>query len=299
MKQSNLWPTILEAAQALGEHYSPAMDQAVTDVGLPGWYVGLLFVALNFDPEPISAERLRRRAAYTSPRTYAERFSQACGQGYLVPVAGAENEYRLTDLGRQAAQGIIEAIYASMATLQPMPTADLERLAGLLQRLVMACLEAPEPPGKWCLRLSRRTDPGERASVIALIDQYITDLANYRDDAHLASWQPLGVEGQAWEALTFLWSGEAATLDDLVAKLERHGYTREEYGQALASLAQRGWVREEGGQYQVTVLGCEIRQAAEETTDRYFYAPWTCLSQDETEELHTLVGQLGDGLNTG
>lgn len=295
MNIASLWLTAQEALQALGKHYGPEMDRAAAELNLPEWY-GWLLPALVFDPEPISARRLRVRSPYTSARLYKERLANAAKQGFLVPVTGTENEYRLTELGRQATQRVIGAAYAKMATLQPLPPTEQERLANLLLRLVKSCLTAPEPPGKWCIIHSRRTDPDDDASVMVRIDQYLSDLSAYRDDAHLAAWQPHHIEGHAWEAFTYLWRGEATTLDGLCQKLERRGYLRDEYKQAIEDLIKRSWVAERAGEYQVTTRGKEIRQRAEETTDRYFYAPWSCLSQEETEDLRTLLIHLRDGL---
>jgi len=291
-----LWPTALEALEALGTHYSPAMDQAAAELGLSEWNNGWLLPALWFEPEPISATRLRMRSPYTSARLYDERLAKAARQGFLTPVAEADNEYRLTELGRQAAEHVIGAMYAKLAALQPLSSTELERLASLLHRLVMSCLTAPEPPRKWFILHSRRTDPGDNAKVVVRIDRYGSDLAAYRDDAHLAAWQSHNIEGHIWEAFTYLWRGEATTLDEFFQKLERRGYTRDEYQQALEDLIRRGWAKEEAGKYQVTASGQEIRRAAEETTDRYFYAPWSCLSQEETEDLRTLLIHLHDSL---
>ena len=295
MNTSGLWPTALEALQSLGKHYGPEMDRIATGLNLPEWY-GWLLPALVFDPEPISTTRLRVRSPYTSVRLYNGQLANAAKQGFLAPVAGMENEYRLTDLGRQAAERVVGAVSAKMATLQPMLSIELERLTDLLLRLVKSCLTTPEPPGKWCISHSRRTDPGDDASVLVRIDQYLSDLAAYRDDAHLASWQPHHIEGHAWEAFTYLWRGEAITLDGLYQRLERRGYSRDEYRQAVEDLMKRGWVAQKAERYQVTTLGKEIRQTAEETTDRYFYAPWSCLSQEETEDLQTLLIRLRDSL---
>jgi len=204
--------------------------------------------------------------------------------------------YSLTELGRWAAERLIEAGYAQMATLQPLPEEALEHLADLLMRLVQSCLAAPEPPEKECLRLSRRMDPGAEACGVIRIDQYLSDLAAYRDDAHLAAWRPHAVEGPAWEAFTYLWRGEAATLDDLCQKLKHRGFTREDYQCALAALLERGWVAESAGAYRVTEVGNEIRQAAEETTDRYFYAPWACLSAEEVADLQSALVRFRDAL---
>jgi hypothetical protein len=149
-----------------------------------------LLAALMFEPEPLSAGLLRTRAPYTSARLFEKRLENAVRKGFLALVAGMANEYRLTQLGIRAAENLIAAMHAKMATLQPMSPNDLERLAGLLHRLVLSCLVAPEPRGKWYILRYRRMDPGEDASVVALIDQYGGDLAAFRDDAHLASWQP-------------------------------------------------------------------------------------------------------------
>lgn len=294
MSTTDLWPAAVEALRALSKHYGPQMERTAAELNLPEWY-GWLLPAAIFEPEPISATRLRVRSPYTAACWYDERLAKAAEAGFLTLVDEAERAYRLTALGKQAAERVIGAAYAKMAELQPLPLAELERLAGLLWRVVMACLAAPEPPGKWCLAHSRRVDPGEHAPAVVRIDQYLSDLAAYRDDAHLAAWQPHCIDGHAWEAFTYLWRGEATTLDELHHKLERRGYTREEYQQALEDLIRRGWV--EGAEaYRVTTLGREVRQAAEETTDRYFYAPWSCLSETEQEDLRALLIRLHDSL---
>jgi hypothetical protein len=290
-----LWPATLEALQALARHYGPEMDRAAVEMNLSDRY-GWLLPALVFEPEPISAGRLRLRSPYTSARLCIDRLENAARGGFLAPLPEAENEYRLTGLGRQAANRVIEAAYTKMAQLQPLPLAELARLADLLNEVVICCLDAPEPPGKWCLSHSRRTDPGEEVSVVVRIDQYLSDLAAYRDDAHLASWQPHDLEGHVWETLTCLWWGETNTFVGLFEKLERHGYSPEEYKQALENLIQRGWVEETDREYHLTSTGESVRELAEEATDRYFYAPWSCLSPAETETLQTLLVGFRNGL---
>ncbi|KPL82071.1 hypothetical protein SE15_13245 [Thermanaerothrix daxensis] len=295
MQAIRLWPTALEALRALGRQYTPEMNRVAAELRLPDWH-GWLLEAWLFTPEPISAARLRLRSPYTSPQWYNERLAAAAGQGFLAEVPGTPQAYSLTELGRWAAERLVEAGYAQMTTLQPLPEEALEHLADLLMRLVRSCLAAPEPPEKECLRLSRRMDPGAEACGVIRIDQYLSDLAAYRDDAHLAAWRPHAVEGPAWEAFTYLWRGEAATLDDLCQKLKHRGFTREDYQCALAALLERGWVAESAGAYRVTEVGNEIRQAAEETTDRYFYAPWACLSAEEVADLQSALVRFRDAL---
>jgi hypothetical protein len=44
--------------------------------------------------------------------------------------------------------------------------------------------------------------------------------------------------------------------------------------------------------YQPTAEGKRIHDEAEALTDRYFFAPWGCLSESELEDLSSLAGQL-------
>ena len=61
------------------------------------------------------------------------------------------------------------------------------------------------------------------------IDQYLTDLNAYRNDASLSVWQPYGVSGATWEAFTCLWRGDARTLDALCDRLSFRGHPHDDY----------------------------------------------------------------------
>lgn len=295
MKKIDLYPLALDAFRELGSRYSPAMQQAASRSGLDDshhWF--LLLTAQMFDPEAISPERLRIRSPYTATQAYQVRLDRLASQGLLAPYG--KGEFRLTKAGRQAAQNILEAAYQQMAALESLPAASLERLTTLLRRLVGASLKAAEPPGKWSLLHSRLTDPGDNAPVLVRIDQYLTDLAAYRDDAHLAAWQPYQVSGQVWDTLTLLWRSEEVNLDELYQKLQVRGYSQASYNQVLRDLVNRGWAADVNGKYRLTLEGQELRQAAEQTTDRYFYTPWVCLDDAEDAELRSLLTQLAESL---
>jgi hypothetical protein len=158
----SLWPAVLETLRALGAQYDSNMNQAAADLGLSEWNRWLL-PAIMFEPEPISATRLRTRSPYTSARLFDERLAKAARQGFLTPDRMDDGEYRLTEMGKQAANHLLEAMHTKIATLHPISSSELERLASLLYRLVMACLTAPEPPAKWYILHSRRLDPGDNA----------------------------------------------------------------------------------------------------------------------------------------
>ncbi len=293
----DLWPLIWETLQALTAHYGPAIDHEAEQAGIPyGEWYGWLMAAKIFEPDPVSAARLHVRAAYTNPALLDKRLQTGVKLGLLE--AGRPGEYWLTTAGHATVRRLIAAAYGAMAHLQPLGDADMQRLLSLLRRLVEASLAAPEPPGKWCLRIARHYDPEGRAGMMPQLDQYLSDLVAYRDDAHLAAWHPFGVSGQAWEALTHLWNGDLTLLDDLCAKhCGPRGYSRESYAQALAGLIERGWVVEHDHAFRLSEEGKAVRDQAEEATDRYFFGPWACLSEAEIADLRALLTRARDALS--
>ncbi len=295
MKHLDLWPLMWQAWGALTAHYGPAIDHAAEELGIPlGEWYGWLQAAYLFEPEPVSARRLHMRSAYTAPARLEAYLVKGVHLGLLEPIGGGE--YRLTEAGRAGVEHNIEAAYAAMASLRPLPESELKRLASLLGRLVEANLATPESPGKWCLRIARRYDPGVEAPVMERLDQYLSDLSAYRDDAHLASWRQHGVSGQAWEAFTLVWRGEAATLDELYGKLARRGFAREDYVRALQELVERKWVTESEGHYSATGLGDALRQEAEAETNAYFYAAFEWLTEAEIADLRDLLTRFSAAL---
>jgi hypothetical protein len=291
MSIADLYPLSQEALQALDRHYRPAMQRALTEAGLEGRLWVVLLFAHGVEPQPLNAARLHALIPYTSVETLAARLAQGAQQGFLAPDEGG---YRLTEAGRRALLGSFAAVHQAVAEFQPLPAEDMRRLTDLLGRLVDASLAAPAPADKSHLLYSRGVDPGAEVSFAARIDQYLTDLNNFRDDAHQAAWQPYEVGGPAWEALTLIWRGEADTPETLAEKRPGRGQEPAAYAAALRSLADRGWVAEQGGVYNVTEQGRVARQHAEDETDRLFYEPWTCLDDGEAQELRALLIQLRD-----
>lgn len=285
---NDFWPLVWQTLDALTAHYGPAIDRAAAGLGIPvGEWYGWLMAARIFEPEPVSARMLHVRAAYTSPARLEANLGKGARLGLLEP--GAAGEYRLTPAGQAGVEDLIQTAWDAMNRLQPLPEPDLLRLADLLQRLSDACLAAPEPPGKWCLRIERHYYPGPDAPVMERIDQHLSDLVAYRDDARIAVRNSYGVSGQAWEASGLLWRGVAATVDEVAAKLARRGWSRQDYVDAIQELIERGWVEGDEWDYTVTDLGRAVREEALVTRDAYFYRPWSVLSEAELDELQVLL----------
>jgi hypothetical protein len=291
MTIADLYPLSQETLQALDAHYRPAMQQALADAGLEGRHWGVLLFTQGVEPQPLSAARLHAFSPYNAPEALAKRQAEAAEKGLLAPVEGG---YRLTEAGRGALRASFGAVYQALSTFEPLPADDMRRLVGLLRRLVDASLAAPAPADKSHLIASRKTDPSAAVSLAAQIDQYLTDLNGFRDDAHVAAWQPTGLEGPAWETLTMVWRGDADTAEGLAEKLTGRGWEPTVYAAALRSLAERGWLAEQAGAYSVTDKGRAFRQKIEDETDRLFYEPWSELNDGEAQELRSLLTRLGE-----
>ncbi len=301
MDERKLWNLTREAVAAIRTHYEPVIERIITESGLAGrtWWVPL--AALTFEPETTTTARFQVRDPYTAADAYLTRLIAAAEKGYLAEVA--PGEYRLTDTGRVEAHRFVEGLRAAMAESDPLPLADSERLINLLDRLVQASLATPPPPDTlrlrsgqaWCISLSYELMPAA-SPPLPYIEQAISCLAAYRDDAHLAAWQPSGLSATALEALTFLWRGEADSLDALCERLAHRGHQRQVYTQALAELRERGFIEGLDSAPQVTEAGQSFRDQVEANTDRYFFAPWACLGDAEKAELTGLLTHLRDGL---
>lgn len=293
MQLKEIWDIVIDLGRAFNRVYGPAMEEIAEDAGFEGpeWY--LLLPALTFEPKPVSTKRLRVRSPYTAPRLYDSRLESLQSQGFLSQV---KDGFLLTDKGRAFLMKMIHAVYHQLEELSPIPQEEMQELADLLYRLVDASLNAQEPPEKWSISHSRKIDSGEDAHAAIRIDQYLSDLASYRDDAHLASWQIHDVPAYAWDSFTFYWRGDASSIDELASQLERRGYDRNDYAAATQLLIEIGWVEEINQKIIVTDVGNQIRQEAEELTDFYFFSPWICLSDNTQKRLFDVLDQFRSGL---
>ena len=291
--KKQLWTLAEETMRTFAPFYRDAMQAAIQNSGAPDNWFGLS-LARGSDPQPFTAERYHAMFPYSAPKRFVEALEELARLELLERVG--EDTYRLTDLGCKAVENIFEAAHQGLDTIEPLPAGEMDQLNRLLYRLVEATLEIPEPEKKWALAYSRWTDPGEGASGPVKTDQYLTDLLRFRDDAHIAAWKPYDVNGHAWEALTFIWRGEASTAEELVEKLPFRGHSAEAYAKVLVGLANRGWVEETPDGYRITEAGRGLRQQAEDATDSYFFAPWACLESAEIVQLDDLLTRLKNSL---
>ena len=257
----------------------------------PSWF---LIQAAEFDPEPLTVEKLRVRDIYGSERLVQAMLELLVSEQWLDRTP--DDTYPLIATGRAVITRILARSHSRTASVEPLPAADIARLEGLLRRVIEASLASATPPGTWCLAHSRNRAPGREAAPLAQIVQYFSDFNAFRDDAHMAAFRTYDIPGFVWEAFSYIYTGEIATLDALYDQLARRGYTRGEYSGALDELTRRGWLLPDAalGVYAVTEAGRAVRAEAERQTDIYFYAPWLCLADHEVEAVQTLLTQLRD-----
>lgn len=197
--------------------------------------------------------------------------------------------YSLTNEGHEILQNMTNRRRAILADYEPIAQSDLERMAGLLHRVIDESFVCQDLPSQWCLTYSRRRAPDENASVQEHLIQYCGDMNALRDDAHMSAFWKYNVIGYTWEAFTYIANEQAQNADELLKKIGYRGFSRREWQDSLEQLVTRGWLELDNDIYKATSRGIAIREDVEQQTDQYFYAPWSCLSNGEIEELRELM----------
>jgi DNA-binding PadR family transcriptional regulator len=245
------------------------------------------FFASQISPNPVSAALLVKRTPYQNPEAVEKTLVDSVEAGYLK----TENNgsYVVSQKGAQAIEDVHLAFYSHIVEINQFPAKKMRALADLLGKLVQACIQANLDNGTICLDISHNGHPGVEAHSLAKVDQYLDDLNAFRDDAHIAAWKPVGVSGQIWEALSFVWLGEKNTAAKLAEHLPFRGYTEEDYAQALNDLEKRGWIELSEDHYIINPDGKKLRDEAESTTNQIYFNPWKVLSEVELAELSELL----------
>lgn len=271
-----------------------AFNQFFEENGLEDRDIAFVQIADGFDPEPITPGQFFRRGPYGHIKVVEQAMQDAVDHGWLKAVG--EDQYKLTDKGKEVSERLWDLFYQVFEGFEPLPDADMKRLVALLRKVADEVRALPEPAEKWGFSMGSKLDRGPFAPLAIQLRRHVIDLLSFREDAHLASWQPFEISGQLWQVLTYVWRDEANTAAELVEKLSGRGYDEESYTAALQDLVSRGWIAQENGKYVATEQGSALRQQAEDTTDRYFDAPWVALGKAETEETRSLMEKLAQAI---
>lgn len=299
MNLNSIWSALEESFDILGDSAYPAMDKVADELALEPEYFTWVTAIWLFGLETITTPKYMQMFPYGLAHVYEQRFASAAQKGYLI--SDEKDGYTRTEKGLKIAIKLWRAAGYSIADLKPIPTKNLQRLFGYFDRLIEASLAAPEPPSHFYI--SHKRDNYGRYGTECPLEDFVVrfgSLSTYRDDAHIAVWQAHGVEGHVWDMFTRLWQNASpASSEQLFEKVAYRGIPLEMVVHDLHNLPERGWVESKDSAYQLTAEGKRIREEAEASTDQYFFAPWSCLSETELEDLSNLAVQLRDGLKKG
>ena len=289
----DVWELIKATWFELSRGYEPVLEMAAKDAGLDLRMWGLLLAVVTFEPEDTTPAHLMVRIPYASPESYYVRLEAAAKQGFLHEIESGK--FLLTSKGRDVTMKLVAIAREQMMKLNPLSTDDVVVLSGYLERLVNASLSTPPPPNTWSIQLSCKLMPDVK-STLAYVEQAVSALEAYRDDAHLAAWQQTDLSATSLETLTLLWKGEASSLDKICARLVRRGHSGNVYQNAIDVLRSQGLVGGSVDALWITGSGRVFRNQIEDDTARYFFTPWSCLSEDELRNLHDILLKLNSRL---
>lgn len=207
---------------------------------------------------------------------YATHWDQQHAASTAARDAGLVDEtdgrWDLTSKGRELMKRFRHEADAYLATLpSPLSVEDLARLASLLGRAFEAT--AASLDRRWHSHISRaaRMAGDAAAHPMIALENAVFGLWQARDDCHMAAWRQAGLDGPTLDALTRIWRGEAASDEDLGAKLTSQRPA--DVAGELARLRRDGLVVPEGPP-RTTEKGAKARQAVEDETDRLFFSGW-------------------------
>lgn len=238
----------------------------------------------------LTVDTYSKRNPYANPAGLEKLFADMISAGYFD--SDNKGGYFLSDKGVNAIKSTNETFYNHLNKVNQFPADKRKELTALLGSLVDACSKADLTNDRLSFEISRNGHPQVEADSLAQIDQHIDDMNAFRDDAHISAWTPSGVNGHTWEVLSFVWNGEANTVEKLVERLPFRNYTAEDFTKALDDLTQRGWIEPGDDGYKITDTGKKIREDAEDATNENFFTPWKSLSDDELAKLEELLSEL-------
>jgi hypothetical protein len=186
-------------------------------------------------------------------------------------VVWRDDRWSLTDKGKRELDEHRRAMEAHYASLAPIGADELARLADLFESALAAAAVSPAPQTREHTPRAARYRWKEPSSPLARLDAAIYGLWQVRDDCHMQAWRDAGLTGPAMHLFTAIWHKEAATDDELAAKITTQ--RPEDVRAGLAQLRSSGLVST-GPSLALTDAGLAMRERIEAGTDRYFFGAW-------------------------
>lgn len=257
-----LLPEFLTRRRAKADFPLRAMERYGLD--RPAYILAMDFG--NLDPQGAWPAEIGNAHYRTTDDGWRAAAAAASDAGLLVERDG---RWSLTAAGQVALGELRMALDAHYATLDPLPRAELERLAGLLDAAYAAGQRASAPAHRDHRHRAARYRWREPGSAFARLDAAVYGLWQVRDDCHIQAWLDAGLRGPVLDILTRLWRNEATSEADLAAKLPAQRPA--DVATGLAELRAGGLL---AAGLTLSPTGTALRERIEAETDRYFFAPW-------------------------
>ena len=289
---TKFWPLIHGIIREIWGITEPQIENTAIEKNVPLE----LYLYSELGLNEFSVDDFQKRDPFSNPDQFRKVFAQLSVKGWILTRHGGN--YGISRQGSDALREMIQAGDDQLSGFSGVSADDLKKLAGLLKRLTMANLEAPEPPQKWAIiRRFRSTHDG--SPLLPRIRDLLLDLYAYRDDAHLSAARPyFGEAGIVWNVFSSVCDGQAVTAEQIAERMSFRGYEVSDYKAALRATVQAGWLEESGlpVEYQPSTRGRNMHVEVEKLTDEYFYRPWSKLTAEELDTLFSLLSQLRDQL---
>jgi hypothetical protein len=254
----------------------------------------LIQIAISLEPDRMGIAHVFSRMPYSNPVYIRRDLQNAVAAGWLEPIR--EGVYQASRKGHLFFQQMCKEVERAYRDLNPMPVPQLERLNGLLQKVVGAICEnrclSYKPSFDLDLRLGKEDGP-----VMQRICRNLSHLMAFRDDAYLNAWMDQDINSYVWEAFSFIYRGKAQTPTEIAESLEKHrNYDVETYESALYELEERGWITKIGGKYEPTNHGIMVLAKVARFMNKNYFEPWMVLDENELKTLRELLESLADSL---
>lgn len=261
------------------------------ETGLSRPALFLLVHVAEQGPAGGTIDSLRPGAPYSTCDLHLGWLDEAIAGGFLE--RDPADHFHLTTSGTALVTRLETEATASLAGLQPLPAAELARLADEFATIAAGLDEAaggPEAHLRYAPRLAALA-PAAAAAPLVRLERAIFALWLARDDAHIGAWQAARFPAPHLAILTQLWHGEVDSLAGLIVAL---GETHESatIAELVEELGEQGYVEWRSGALQPTRAGYNVREAIESDTDELYFRQWPPLDADTLNWLHDALVRL-------
>jgi len=205
------------------------------------------------------------------------------------------DQYIVSREGREVAARIEAARDVYLASLTPVPAADLTRLVERLTAFARGLHDALEPTIKAHQARAWRAMPPLYAAPMVRLYGAVYALWTARDDSHNTTWRTAGFDGPTFDLLSRVWSGDAQSIPALTERV-RQFQRSEDVARGVETLVTARFLARNDALLRLTSEGNAMRNHIEAETDRIYFAPWPPLAPQECAWLRMALEAVIAGL---